>query len=930
MPSALLHILADQTTTHYYRLSRVAAMDQWWHWLLLAAAVLLVLVYVAWMYRRDGVELPRGTTILLALLRLGAFAGILLFFLQLEKRSDREVTRPSRVAVLVDTSQSMGLSDAAPEGSPQPPSRQAQVIAAFTDGALLRGLRAKHEVILYRFDQGARPTEIAAWPRLDTGDGNDDPQEEAVARYFASAEQGRTTMLVAGGFAVLALLAFIVHLLTRGRTRSPAPQESWGLLVSMVALVTAVVLVAVANLRSLDVPWPVLAGLREPAASDVKNMLVVSTVTDDEEPLAEPTVDWETELNPRGEETRLGDALRYVIDKERGGSIAGIVVVTDGGQNAGVEARVAIAEAQDAGIPIYTVGLGSDKLPQNLRIADLEAPQRVYPGDEFTITAYVQGSGLAGAQAELRLFSGPADAADRTEEISQQRTIRLGDDAEVTPITFQVRPTEQGRREYQVRVATRSGDHDPRDNQRSAIVEVVDRKNKVLLMAGGPTREFRFLRNQLYRDKDTTLDVYLQTGQPEVAQEADKLLFEFPATEEEMFGYDCLVAFDPDWSALDEVQVGLLERWVAEKAGGLIVVAGPVHTSQWAGRRRGGDKRFDTIRDLYPVQFYTAASASLNLGRTGGETAWPLQFTREGLEAEFLWLTDDAVTSEAAWESFGGVYGYFAVKDPKPGAKIYARFADPETSIDDQLPIYLAGHFYGAGRVFFQASGEMWRVRSVDEAYFETYYTKLIRWVSQGRLMQDSTRGVLLVDKERSFLGEQIVVRAMLTDAQRQPLTTPEVSLVLVQPDSTRKTLPLALVKDAPRPGTYAGQFTVSQLGDYRLELRIPHSVDDELLTRQVRVDAPKLEIERPQRNDALLREIAQKTDGAYYIGMESAVASRELAPLPAMIEPQDQISVIPGTPDRAFDRQLMTWLMGTITGVLCLEWLIRRLNRLA
>src|SRR5690606_20757681 len=131
MPSALLHILADQTTTHYYRLSRVAAMDQWWHWLLLAAAVLLVLVYVAWMYRRDGVELPRGTTILLALLRLGAFAGILLFFLQLEKRSDREVTRPSRVAVLVDTSQSMGLSDAAPEGSPQPPSRQAQVIAAF-------------------------------------------------------------------------------------------------------------------------------------------------------------------------------------------------------------------------------------------------------------------------------------------------------------------------------------------------------------------------------------------------------------------------------------------------------------------------------------------------------------------------------------------------------------------------------------------------------------------------------------------------------------------------------------------------------------------------------------------------------------------------------------------------------------------------------
>src|SRR5690606_33196644 len=151
-----------------------------------------------------------------------------------------------------------------------------------------------------------------------------------------------------------------------------------------------------------------------------------------------------------------------------------------------------------------------------------------------------------------------------------------------------------------------------------------------------------------------------------------------------LFAYDAIVAFDPDWGALDEVQVKLLERWVAEKAGGLIVVAGPVHTSQWAGRR-SGDSRYDTIKSLYPVTFYTSASASLNLGRTGGETPWPLQFTREGLEAEFLWLTDDGVTSEAAWNSFGGVFGYFAVKDPKPGAKVYARFADPQTSIDNEL-----------------------------------------------------------------------------------------------------------------------------------------------------------------------------------------------------------------------------------------------------
>src|SRR5262249_23681565 len=146
------------------------------------------------------------------------------------------------------------------------------------------------------------------------------------------------------------------------------------------------------------------------------------------------------------------------------------------------------------------------------------------------------------------------------------------------------------------------------------------------------------------------------------------------------------------------------------------------------------------------------------------------QFTRDGLDSEFLWLADTATESEQLWSSFEGVYGYYAVKDPKPGARVYARFSDPDTEIDGQLPIYMAGQFFGAGRVFFQASGEMWRLRAVDDSATETFYTKLIRWVSQGRLLRDSSHGVLLVDKDRCLMGDHIDVRAMLKDAQRQPL----------------------------------------------------------------------------------------------------------------------------------------------------------------
>ena len=171
---------------------------------------------------------------------------------------------------------------------------------------------------------------------------------------------------------------------------------------------------------------------------------------------------------------------------------------------------------------------------------------------------------------------------------------------------------------------------------------------------------------------------------------------------------------------------------------------------------------------------------TLSLGRFGGDTAWPIQFSDDGLSAEFLWLDNSQLGSEQAWASFDGVYGYYKAKDPKPGAKVYSRFSDPDTAIDDELPIYMAGHFYGAGRVFFQASGEMWRLRSIEEAYFEKYYTKLIRWVSQGRLLRDSSRGVLLVDKDRTFLGEHVPIQAVLTDAQHDPLSAAAVDAVRI------------------------------------------------------------------------------------------------------------------------------------------------------
>ncbi len=935
-------LLAESASRTYYRFARLQAMSEWWHWLLLAVCCAVVGAYVVWLYRRDAAETSRGLRAALMLLRLVAWGGILFFFLDLEKRTEDRDVKASRAVLLIDTSQSMGLRDTAPGSDATQVRRMDQVIAELRRGELLAQLRARHDVAVYQFDEAAEPDPVAFFRRTaDATQG--ESLQQAVAGQREGLRAARVTALAAAALAGVALAALIVHVVLR--RWHPGEWLSFAWLVGSVSLVAAAILLAVASLRAPDLSLRAILGWVEPDFESVARAGLARTdarveVETDEMPASDPSdITWQQALLPRGAQTRLGDAIRSVVNRERGGSLAGIVVATDGGQNAGVAGEVAARLAQTAGIPVYAVGLGSDQQPVNARVVDLEAPRRVYPGDKFQLTGYVQAYGLAGRPVTVQLYSAAGDAAlDEADSLrdhagfEEERSIRLPADGELVSLQFEVTPAEPGARQYLLRVVAPDQDVEARDDQKVARVQVVERRSRVLLVAGGPSREFRFLRNQLFRDRDVTLDVWLQSAGPGASQEAANLLTEFPTTAEALFEYDCIVAFDPDWLQLDEVQLELLERWVAQQAGGLVVLAGPVHTPQWAGLRRGRDARIELLRALYPVVFYSQGSPNLSLGRFGGDAAWPLQFTRDGLEAEFLQLEDDPAASEAAWQAFEGVYGYYAVKDPKPGARVFARFSNPETAIDGELPIYAAAHLYGAGRVYFQASGEIWRLRGVDPRYFESYYTKLLRWVAQGRLLRDSSRGVLLVDKDRCLLGDAVTVRAVLNDAQHQPLALAEVAAVVLQPDGARVPLTLRRIQDATREGVYEAEFTTVQPGDYRLELTPPESNQDELLAADVRVRVPALEIERPQRNDALLKEITQTSGGEYFIGFHAAMnrggASR--ASLPTVLQPNDRIIYLPETVDKVFDQRLMGWLMALIVGTLCGEWLFRRLNKLA
>jgi hypothetical protein len=639
-----------------------------------------------------------------------------------------------------------------------------------------------------------------------------------------------------------------------------------------------------------------------------------------------PAEDWPELLTARGYETRLGEALARVLDQEPAGALAGVIVLTDGASNAGIDPAAAVAALAKAGVPVHALGIGSDRLPTNVRVADVLVPARVFPGDRFAVTAYLQAQGLAGQTvrvelAELAVDSSGGDpqanpAAGRVIDTAE---VMLGAGGELVAVRFDVPGLEApGRRDLVVRVIPPAVDRTPADDRQVAEVEVVDRVTQVLLMAGGPSREYQFMRNVLERDKSVAVDVVLGTAGKGGSQDARRILPAFPATAEELAEYDVVVAFDYDWRLLDVAAQARLERWVSQESGGLVLVAGSIFMDAWIA-----DSQTAVIRNLHPVELRRA-------GRLAGddtaalETPMPLVFSRDGLDAEFLWLASSRIASQTVWSEFAGVFSCFDSTGPKPGATVYARAARPGAAgSPESNPIYFAGQFYGSGNVFFMGSGEMWRLRALDDSLHERFATQLVRHVSQGRLLRGSRRARLLVDRDRFAVGANVVVRLVVPEGE----TAVPADCRVAGPDGMVLRVPLVAERD--RSGVLQGTFVAARDGSWRIDVDLPGG-GGEKVSRRIQARLPDRELERPRLDRGVLEQIATLSGGtARFLGAEPWTAddSRRLA---GGIQDRSRREYETGTPDGAFKRRLNGILLALATGLLCSEWILRRLVKLA
>ncbi|MFZ4395476.1 MAG: hypothetical protein ACOYOU_07600 [Kiritimatiellia bacterium] len=617
-------------------------------------------------------------------------------------------------------------------------------------------------------------------------------------------------------------------------------------------------------------------------------------------------------VEARGPGTNLGRALREALQSVQGNRIAALVLVSDGRDTVAEDPQEMAARFGQRGIPVFTVPVGDPSEACNVRVTEMWAPESVPQKDPFTIQAQVQARNVDRAQITVELRQSPGDAPDAdpgTVVASQQLLLESG--KTTYSVNFSHKPEQAGRFRFTVAVPVLAEEIVDTDNRRSAAVQVLDQKLRMLLVSGGPSWDYRLVRTLLLRDATVDVSCWLQSLGASLRQDGTTPIDHLPATAAELFVYDGILLMDPNPEEFTEQWLGLLNDFVSKHGGGLFWMAGPTYTAQSLMLTRGGG-----LREMLPVRWQDGPP----LASAGQRSTWiresPLRVRGAGADHPMLSLSTDARQNLALWGGMPGVFWYYPVSGAVPGAQVLIELADPALKIgEDGIPLLVEGQF-GAGRVVWMGFSETWRWRRSGEEPFNRFWIQALRELAAGRNLHGKNRGQISTDRDRYSLGDTVRATVRLFDAGYRPLVAPLVKArVVAGGGETGQDIELLSV--AGREGVYGGSFAARYLGPNEIQVALPEigGASSERLARAFTVELPNVEFAEPQLNRGLLQLLATTSGGA-------CLNLDRLADLPGRIPDRREALVMRSKPVEFWDTWRVLLLLVILLGI---EWAVRK-----
>jgi len=539
-----------------------------------------------------------------------------------------------------------------------------------------------------------------------------------------------------------------------------------------------------------------------------------------------------TDMRDKGVRTVTEKRGRKVVQMVQDTRLSGIILLTDGRQNAGERADLIANDLGQQHVPVCSVVFGSDRPPRDAAIVSLDAPETVYAQDKVYVKAELKLDGLGGEGVRAILFDGKKAVDQTTVQVPQVERLRK-------QIQLSDEPKEPGLHYYRIELQAMEGEVFTTNNDYAFTVSVSNDQTKLLILDGRPRWEFRYLKNLFdTRDRSVRLQYVLfepdrildQPPRAEIPASASRPLDQTEATAlpkdlSEWMKFDAIVLGDVPPNVLNTEAMESLRKFVFDRGGTLILIAGSNYMPHaYAGKG---------LEEMLPVV--------PGLPGAPAESGFRIALTAEGAENVIMRQAVDHQENLRIWNSLPEIYWRYPIREAKTGATVLAFsmppapgdfFAKAAAEAPDEESVKQVHQYerqhalitmqnVAMGKVMFLSFDHTWRLRYlVGDTYHHKFWGQVLRWATANKLPSGTDLVKIGTDRSRYPPRSKIGVRAKIVRPDFTPVKTDEVAVNVLSDGKLVLRRKLDYVEDSP--GVYTGDLGELASGNYQVELDAP------------------------------------------------------------------------------------------------------------
>lgn len=559
--------------------------------------------------------------------------------------------------------------------------------------------------------------------------------------------------------------------------------------------------------------------------------------------------------------TDISSALGELNNLYENLNVGAIILATDGIYNTGSNPAYV---KNDLGTPIYTIALGDTTPKKDIRVDRVLHNNIVYLNDKFIINAEIAAIYCKGNNPKVSVV----EIIGGTTKLLGEQNITINDDNFSTTQQWELSATSPGIKHYQVRVTGIEGEFTNANNMQDLFIEVLDARQKILILANAPHPDLNALQQSILANKNYDVTIQLASDLKGSVADFDLIvLHQLPSIKH------------PITQVLTEIKINQI---------GTFFITGN-QTSLSA---------FNKAQSLVSINA---------TGQSANEVTGIYQST-----FNLFNLSEQAVGLFSKLPALSAPYGQYTVS---PASQVI--LTQKIGSVNTKNPL-LVFSLSGSAKTAVLCGENIWKWRMYDfvlnnnQDAINELISKTLQYLST-----KNDKKQFRVNQSRSVLNENeaIVLDAELYNDSYELINEPDATLTIKSEDG--KDFPFQFSKNNKSYNLQAGFFPA---GNYTFEGRVTYNGKEFKDNGAFTISPVRLESINTTADHSILNQMSVESGGKMFNENEiSAIAElikQQAGAKPVMREIVKTQSVIN-----------LKWIFFLILGLLGMEWFVRKFN---